>query len=80
MFTVEMDTDLGEGITIVTLDDKGGCDDVEVILYSEDVFIRQVDDDEGIQIICMTYQQLKDIIYAINLPEGAYYQNTSLIK
>jgi len=78
MFTVENDTDNGEGSTIVTLDEKGEYDDVEVILYEDSVFIRQVDEYEGTQMIILSPQQLKDIVLAYNLPDGAYYQKASL--
>jgi len=78
MFTIEMGTDNGEGITLITLDDKGEQDDVEVIIYDDQVFIRQIDEYEGLQMILMSPQQLRDIVSAMSLPEGAYYQSTSL--
>jgi len=78
MFTIEMDTDKGQGITVTTLDDKGEQDDVEVILYDDQVFIRQIDDHEGVQMIILSAQQLMDIVTAMELPAGSYYQKTSL--
>jgi len=73
MFTIEFDTDRGEGITITTLDGKGRHDDVEVILYDDDIYIRQIDESDGVQMIMLSSQQFKDIVAAFNLPEGAYY-------
>lgn len=78
MFTIEMDTDSGDGITVTCLDDTGDKDDVEVILYDDDVYIRQIDESDGVQIIIMSYQQLRDIVYAMDLPSGAYYQKLIL--
>lgn len=79
MFTIEMDKDFGEDITITTLDDRGEAADVEVILMEDAVYIRQFDsDDEECQLIVMSVNQLKDIVAAMNLPQGAYYQNSSL--
>ena len=78
MFTIEMDTDEGHGITITTLDETDDFDDVEVILYEDQVFIRQIDEYEGVNLIAMSPQQLRDIVSAMDLPEGAYYQKKSL--
>jgi hypothetical protein len=78
MFTIELDTDRGHGITITTLDNSGVNDDVEVILYDDQVFVRQFDEFDGSQMIIMSVQQMKDIVAAMSLPEGAYYQSTSL--
>jgi len=79
MFTVENDTDNGEGSTITTLDETNQHDDVEVILYEDSVYIRQISDEyESIQMIVLSPQQFKDIVLAYNLPDGAYYQSTSI--
>lgn len=78
MFTIEMDTDDGHGITITTLDETDDFDDVEVILYEDQVFIRQVNEYDGVSLIVMSPQQFQDIVSAMDLPEGAYYQKTSL--
>ena len=78
MFTIEMDTDAGMGITITTLDERDENDDVEVILYQDSIFFKQVDEEEGVQLIIMSPQQLQDIVRAIELPEGTYYQESSI--
>ena len=75
MFTIEMDRDKGDDITIVTLDDRGDYDDVEVVVYEDQVFIRQVDDFDTVSLIIMSPQQLRDVVYAMDLPSGCYYQS-----
>jgi hypothetical protein len=72
MFTIENDTDNGEGSTIVTLDNSGQYDDVEVILFDDVVYIRQVDEHDHAQLIIMAPMQFRDIIAAWNLPDGSY--------
>jgi len=47
-------------------------------MFDDQVFIRQIDEHEGLQMILMSPQQLLDIVSAMNLPEGAYYQSKSL--
>jgi hypothetical protein len=71
MFTVEH---MPEDTIITTLDQEGKCNDVEVIIDAESVFFRQWSDDmEVYDLIEMSNQQLKDIVAAMNSPEGAYY-------
>jgi hypothetical protein len=73
MFTVEH---MPEDTIITTLDQEGKCNDVEVIIDAESVFFRQWSDDmEVYDLIEMSNQQLKDIVAAMNSPEGAYYAN-----
>ena len=74
MFTVEMDTDNGESCTIITLDSYGEYDDVEVTLFDDVVYIRQVDDTDLVNVIIMSPNQWLDIVSAMKLPSGAYYQ------
>jgi len=79
MFTIEMGIDAGLGTTVTTLDDNGGgYSDVEVILYEDQVFIRQDDEDGFVQLINLSVQQMRDIVASMSLPEGAYYQEASL--
>lgn len=73
MFTVEMDTDNGESCTITTLDSYGEHDDVEVTLFDDVVYIRQVDDTDLVNVIIMSPQQWLDITCGMELPHGAYY-------
>ena len=44
MFTVEMDTDGGESITVTTLDGSGRHDDVRLVMFDDVVFLSQHDD------------------------------------
>ena len=71
MFTVEFDSACA---VITTLDDHDAYDDVEVTLCDDDsVFIRQhVQDVEEVNVIYMSYQQLCDMVAALDCTEGAY--------
>lgn len=67
-----MDTENDHGTTITVLDETGQQDDLEVILFDDVVFFRQVDDFEGVNLICLTNNQLKDMLCAMDLPSGTY--------
>jgi hypothetical protein len=59
---------------ITTLDQEGQHEDVEVHLDNESIFIRQWSEElQTFDLIELSMQQLKDIITAVDLPEGAYY-------
>jgi len=71
MLTVEIDYDC---TVITTLDETASYEDVEVVLDDTTVFIAQyVEDTNSRQVLELSYQQLIDIMRAIDLPEGAYY-------
>ena len=72
MFTVEFESDAS---VITTLDQQDRFNDVEVIIGGDgDIYMRQFDDRlEEYQVLYMSYQQLMDIMAAINCSEGAYY-------
>ena len=72
MYTVEFESDAS---VITSLDESDTCEDVEVIIGDDGVvFIRQfVEDMNANQIVCITYQQLLDIMAALKSPEGAFY-------
>ena len=71
MLTVEIDYDC---IIITTLDETASYEDVEVVLDDTTVFIAQyIEDTDRRQVLELSYQQLMDIMAAIDLPEGAYY-------
>jgi hypothetical protein len=73
MFTIEMDTDNGESCTIVSLDQGGVHDDVEVLLFEDVVYLRQADKDgEYCSVIAISPQQMFDIKTALDLPSGTY--------
>lgn len=73
MFTIEMDTENGESCTIISLDQGGVHDDVEVLLFDDVVYLRQTDKDgEYCSLISISPQQMFDIKTALDLPSGAY--------
>jgi len=71
MYTVEHEFN---GTVITTLDQNCKQEDVEVHLDDQSVFFRQWSEEiQGYDLIEMSMQQLKDIVAALNSPEGAYY-------
>jgi hypothetical protein len=71
MYTVEH---MPEDTIITSLDQSATHEDVEVIIDAESVFFRQWNEEEQqYDLIEMSNQQLKDIVAAMNSPEGAYY-------
>ncbi len=73
MFTVEMDTDNGESVTITTLDASGKYDDVKLVMFDEVVFLSQQDDHEMFHSLIFSTQQWHDLIVSMQSTEGAYY-------
>lgn len=71
MFTVEMES---SSALVVSIDESDSFEDVQVLICDDDtVFITQHHPDlETTEVIYISYQQLKDIIAAINLPVGMY--------
>jgi hypothetical protein len=71
MFTVEIEFDHSK---IVTLDESDECDDVEVYIMEDNtVFIQQQHEGCDPESIMMSYNQLLDIVSALNLSSGAYF-------
>lgn len=71
MFTNEFDFDT----TITTvMDETGECEDVQLTIEDDVVCIRQFSDDELIppDLITMTPKMFRDLLQAMNLPEGFY--------
>lgn len=74
MFTTEIDYDC---TVITTLDETGSYEDVEVVIDDTTVFIAQyVEYTNSRQVLELSYQQLIDIVTALDLPEGAYYTSS----
>lgn len=72
MFTIETEHDY---TSIITLDEKGHFEDVEIILDERAVYLSQLlPDSNRAQVLEISYQQLKDILVAMDLPDGVYYQ------
>jgi len=72
MFTIEMDTDNGESITVTTLDGTGMYDDVRVVMFDDVVFLSQHDDHDMLHSLIVSPQQLFDIVTSMSLPSGTY--------
>lgn len=71
MFTIETEFDY---TVITSLDERGSFEDIEVVLDEEVVYLAQaMPESNKRQILEITYQQFKDILIAIDLPDGAYY-------
>lgn len=72
MYTVEFEPDAA---VIISIDESAKCEDIEVIIAEDDVvFLRQfVEELNNHQLICISYQQLLDIMAALKSPEGAFY-------
>ncbi len=62
--------------TVVTLlDQSGQLEDVEVLLDSEGLFIRQWNEDlDRYEVVEFTNNQFKELLTALGLPEGMYIQ------
>lgn len=72
MLTIEMEHDC----TILTsLDERGSFEDVEIIITDDSVvYISQLTADTSkAQVLELSFQQLRDILAGMELPEGAYY-------
>ena len=72
MYTVEFEPDAA---VIISIDESATCEDIEVVIAEDDVvFLRQfVEELNNHQLICISYQQLLDIMAALKSPEGAFY-------
>jgi|TARA_R110002110_G_scaffold409674_1_gene632179 hypothetical protein len=71
MLTIETQYDC---TIITTLDETASYQDVEVVIDETTVFIAQDIEDTGKrQVLELSYQQLIEIVVALDLPDGAYY-------
>lgn len=76
MFTVEMDADRGQAVLITSLDEENTYEDVSVLVYEDEVYIQQYDDDyDTNNIIIMSIDQWSDLIDSLDLPSGAYMRS-----
>jgi hypothetical protein len=71
MFTVEFEKD---GCVITVLSDNDDFEDIEVIIgETGNVFIRQYQEFKNeYDVIAIGYDQLLDIVSAVNSPEGMF--------
>lgn len=77
MFTIETEPDC---TVVTTLDDSGIKEDVQVILASDEdkvYIVQRLEETERVHIIEASYQQLLDIFYSLDLPDGAYLQDNN---
>tara|TARA_R110002153_G_scaffold11897_2_gene45455 strand:+ start:649 stop:888 length:240 start_codon:yes stop_codon:yes gene_type:complete len=72
MFTVEMDTDKGESVTVTTLDSSGKYDDVRLVIFDDVVFLSQQDDHDMLHTVIFSPQQLHDLTVAMQSTAGSY--------
>ena len=72
MFTVEMNTDNGESVTVTTLDGSGKYDDVRLVMFDDVVFLSQQDDHDMMHSLIISPQQWHDLTVAMQTTEGAY--------
>jgi hypothetical protein len=72
MLTIEMEHDC---TVLTSLDERGSFEDVEVIISDDSVvYISQLTADTSkAQVLELSFQQLRDILAGMELPEGAYY-------
>ena len=71
MYTVEFESDAS---VVVIMDEADKHEDVEVVLtYNNEVYIRQYEESlDSHELICMSYQQLMDLVAYINSSEGMF--------
>ena len=71
MYTVEFESDAS---VVVIMDEADKHEDVEVVLTdNNEVYIRQYEESlDSHELICMSYQQLMDLVASINSSEGMF--------
>ena len=71
MYTVEFESDAS---VVVLMDEADRHEDVEVVLTdNNEVYIRQYEESlDSHELICMSYQQLMDLVASINSSEGMF--------
>lgn len=71
MYTVEFESDAS---VVVIMDEADKHEDVEVVLTdNNEVYIRQYEESlDSHELICMSYQQLMDLVASINSSEGLF--------
>ena len=71
MYTVEFESDAS---VVVIMDEADRHEDVEVVLTdNNEVYIRQYEESlDSYELICLSYQQLMDLVASINSSEGMF--------
>ena len=71
MFTIEF---LSDHTLVTSLDEDDMCEDVQMVLTEESVYLIQYDQQlQETQTLLISYQQLLDLLASINRTEGSYY-------
>jgi len=72
ILTIEMEHDC---TVLTSLDERANFEDIEVLITDDDiVYISQLTADTSkAQVLELSFQQLRDILAGMELPEGAYY-------
>jgi len=71
MFTIEF---LPDHTLVTSLDEDDMCEDVQMVLTEESVYLVQYDQQlQETQTLLISYQQLLDLLASINQTEGTYY-------
>lgn len=71
MFTIEF---LPDHTLVTSLDEEDMCEDVQMVLTDESVYLIQYDNTlQETQTLLISYQQLLDLFASINRTEGSYY-------
>ena len=71
MFTIEF---LSDHTLVTSLDEDDMCEDVQMVLTEESVYLVQYDQQlQETQTLLISYPQLLDLLASINRTEGAYY-------
>ena len=71
MFTIEF---LPDHTLVTSLDEDDMCEDVQMVLTEESVYLIQYDQQlQETQTLLISYQQLLDLLASINRTEGSYY-------
>lgn len=71
MFTIEF---LPDHTLITSLDEEDMCEDVQMVLTDESVYLVQYDDAlQETQTLLISYQQLLDLFASLDRSQGTYY-------
>lgn len=69
MFTNEFE--FNETVTTI-LDETAQFADVQLVISDNLVSIKQVNEDDAVDLVLLTPKMFKDLLEAMNLPEGFY--------
>jgi len=71
MFTIEF---LPDHTLVTSLDEEDMCEDVQMVLTDESVYLVQYDNAlQETQTILISYQQLLDLFASLDRSQGTYY-------